>query len=306
MSYLLDKTEFTQEDILGLITSRTEESTYIDFKDARALSSNEGKEISKDVSAFANSDGGIIIYGINEDNHVASAVSFIDGNKYNKEWLENKISGNIQHRISDVLIVPIRFDNDINKTVYVVKIPKSISKPHMNTVDNKYYRRSNFKSVPMEEYEVRDFYLRVNESVVELESLLVSLEDTDDNQFEFNIKVQMTNYGNTVGEKYKVAANIQTRPRVKIKSMIPYDVTSRQENGHTLSTNKVSPVFPNEILTVLSFNLNFPQGLWQSVYENTKVEFRVFNNSTLTVNSKNEVVDMMKQILENRGYIDKV
>jgi hypothetical protein len=38
MSNLLDKTEFTQEDILGIISSRTEESINIDFKDARALS----------------------------------------------------------------------------------------------------------------------------------------------------------------------------------------------------------------------------------------------------------------------------
>ena len=88
MSNLLDKTEFTQQDILDIISSRTEESINIDFKDARALSSRDGKEISKDVSAFANSDGGLIFYGINEDNHVATDVSFVDGNKYNKEWLE--------------------------------------------------------------------------------------------------------------------------------------------------------------------------------------------------------------------------
>ena len=46
-----------------------EESLNLDYKAAGALAKTDGKkkEITKDVSAMANSDGGIIIYGVTED-----------------------------------------------------------------------------------------------------------------------------------------------------------------------------------------------------------------------------------------------
>ena len=81
-----EKTEYTETDLRILIETQAEESTYLDFKAAGALEKTNVKraEIAKDVSAFANSDGGVIIYGIKEEGHVASGFSFIDGNEYTK------------------------------------------------------------------------------------------------------------------------------------------------------------------------------------------------------------------------------
>ena len=65
---LLNKEIITEEDINQLISTKTEESIHLDFKQAEALSKNDKKksEIAKDISAFANSDGGIVIYGLKE------------------------------------------------------------------------------------------------------------------------------------------------------------------------------------------------------------------------------------------------
>ena len=95
MKSFYDKDDYTTEDILSLITNEVEESIYLDFKECRALDKSDSvkRDISKDVSSFANSDGGMIIYGIKEENHKASSLSFIDGNVYTKEWLEH-------HRVS--------------------------------------------------------------------------------------------------------------------------------------------------------------------------------------------------------------
>ena len=47
--------------------------------------------------------------------------------------------------------------DDINKSVYVVLIPRSNQSQHMAN-DNRYYRKHNFDSIAMEEHEVRDMY----------------------------------------------------------------------------------------------------------------------------------------------------
>ncbi|MCD9015178.1 AlbA family DNA-binding domain-containing protein [Parachryseolinea silvisoli] len=62
MNNFFDKTDFSFDDIRSLINNEVEESIHLDFKDAAALDKSDRKkdEISKDISAFANSDGGII------------------------------------------------------------------------------------------------------------------------------------------------------------------------------------------------------------------------------------------------------
>ena len=52
--------EYTKKDIDDLIQNEVEESIYLDYKDGRALDSDKIAEITKDVSAFANADGGLL------------------------------------------------------------------------------------------------------------------------------------------------------------------------------------------------------------------------------------------------------
>jgi predicted HTH transcriptional regulator len=162
MKSFYDKEDYTIDDIQALITDQVEESIYLDFKEAGALDKGEKKrlDISKDVASFANSDGGIIVYGLKEEIHVASEMSFINGNDFTKEWLEQVVNSSIQRNISGLKIYPVRKDGNINETIYIVKIPASLEAPHISK-DNRYYRRHNFMSVPMEEYEVRGSYSSV-------------------------------------------------------------------------------------------------------------------------------------------------
>ena len=50
-------------DIEDLIKNEVEESLHLDYKEARALGKEETKkaDITKDVSSFANADGGVIV-----------------------------------------------------------------------------------------------------------------------------------------------------------------------------------------------------------------------------------------------------
>ena len=149
--------DWNEARLQDYIANRIEESLNLEFKDAAALENTDlkKKEITKDVSSFANSDGGTIVYGIAESSmqpRVAERISPVNQNTVPKEWLEQVIA-NIRPRISGVVIHPVQLDSATTDVAYVVEVPAS-STAHQ-AADKRYYKRYNFESVPMEDYEVR-------------------------------------------------------------------------------------------------------------------------------------------------------
>ena len=155
-----EKEDYTIDDIDQLIKDQIEESIHLDYKSARSLSKKDKQknEIAKDVSAFANSDGGIIIYGVEEVDHVPTKKSFVNGNELTKEWLEQVIHGGCSSKSFKIKIFPIREDGDFEKTIYLVKVESHSGFPIM--AGNKFYKRYDFSSVAMEEFEVRSQYFQ--------------------------------------------------------------------------------------------------------------------------------------------------
>lgn len=151
--------EWEESDLLELIKVGAEEDVVTDWKEAGALAKSEGakNEISKDVSAFANSDGGSVVYGIKEDDqppHKAVAVSPIDPVQFPPEWLENVITSRIKPPIQGLRIKTVNLPTQHSgKVAYVVYVPRSVTAHQAS--DKKYYKRYNFQSVPMEDYEIR-------------------------------------------------------------------------------------------------------------------------------------------------------
>ncbi|MCI0378779.1 MAG: ATP-binding protein [Gemmataceae bacterium] len=158
--------EWTEADLDALIANGVKESIELDYKKSEALGKTDGKknEISKDVSAFANSAGGALVYGIEENGNIPTSVDAgIDPSDITKEWLDQVINSRIQRRIDGVRINQIALSsNRPGRVAYVVSIPQSMRAPHQ-AADKKFYKRFNFESVPMDEYEIRDVARR-NES----------------------------------------------------------------------------------------------------------------------------------------------
>lgn len=162
------------EEIQKLIDNRIEENLHLDYKAADSLGKTDGKkkEISKDISAFANSDGGVIIYGVSEFNepdkkHLPEKIDPINRYEYSKEWLEQIINSNISPKIKGLEIIPIQIGGDAdNKSIYVVDIPQSNTAHQAN--DKKYYKRYNFQSIAMEDYEIKDIINRMNKTDIRI------------------------------------------------------------------------------------------------------------------------------------------
>ena len=144
------------EDIEAMIKDRVQEDIHLDYKRSEAIAHDKRIEISKDVSAFANSDGGILIYGVeeNQETHEPTQIDGgVDHRKFSKEWLEDIIMSRISPMVDGLRIFPLPVGSE--SSIYVVSIPKSNRGPHQAS-DKKYYKRFNFKSEPMDDYEITD------------------------------------------------------------------------------------------------------------------------------------------------------
>jgi len=168
-----------EEDLEKLITDRVQESKLLDYKRCAALDKRNPKsrsDISKDVSAFANSVGGTLVYGIVEENNLPTGIDVgFDPVAISREWLEQVIDSSIERRIEGIRIKQIELKrNSPGRVVYIVYIPESDRAPHM-AEDHIFYRRYNFRSVPMKEYEVRE---AIRKSETPNLKLLLTLENT--------------------------------------------------------------------------------------------------------------------------------
>lgn len=170
--------QWSENDLQALISSGAEESLELEYKRSAALGrdSKSRSEISKDVSAFANSNGGLLIYGVIEDGRVPKGLDQgVDPAVLSREWLEQVIGSTIQPRIQGIKIKEIALSNALS--AFVVDIPKATTFAPHQAGDQKYYRRFNFESVPMHDYEVRDALRRATVPELDLRFQATSHHD---------------------------------------------------------------------------------------------------------------------------------
>ncbi|MEX1254865.1 MAG: ATP-binding protein [Dehalococcoidia bacterium] len=160
--------DWEESHLVALVKQRATEGPDLDFKASAAIdfSTPEARaksrfDLTKDVSSFANSAGGTLIYGIIEDRktHTARKLDVgYDPGVVNHERI-GQVINSIKPRLANVRVRRIELStNSPGKVAYVVVVPQA-STAHQAS-DKRYYRRFNFEAVPMEDYEIRDVMRR--------------------------------------------------------------------------------------------------------------------------------------------------
>lgn len=153
--------------IQGFVSDGREEDLHLEFKtiSSPSLTRDDRKNLAKALSGFANSDGGLIIWGI-----VARSIDDVDVASASNLILElKKLISNL-NSFSGKLVSPI-VDNVRHKAIYqpgsnaigfaVTIIPKSQSTPHMALGgEHRYYKRSGDSFYRMEHFDLEDMFGR--------------------------------------------------------------------------------------------------------------------------------------------------
>ncbi len=159
--------DWTLEDIHALLQNSEQENLMLEYKSSGAIgdwSPSKRNELAKDVCAFANSAGGIIIIGVCEESHKPSYLDDgVDTRISSKEAIESALIARISPKVENLTIKEIPNPDQPFFSYFVFGVPRSMRAPHMCNPFYRFYRRYNFESVPMEQYEVEDVRRRQTE-----------------------------------------------------------------------------------------------------------------------------------------------
>ena len=146
-------------DLYGLVDAGEVESSILEFKSSRIFSEGLGSAIDKlsyEVSAMANSIGGTIVIGMEEDDSKparAKEIRGTDNGKISSEWLAQKLETKVYPKIYGIEIITIL--DKCARSCFIFRVPASFDAPHQSC-DHKYYARRQFQKIPMEHFEIED------------------------------------------------------------------------------------------------------------------------------------------------------
>jgi len=145
----IDKTDIDSiyvGDLEELVSNRTQESLRLEYKSTMYGSNDsQKKELLKDVSALANSQGGHLVIGIEEKKGVAEKLVGIvcdDSDKLN-QWIEQILRSGLQPSLVGFKIRIIEVED--SKFAVVLRVPKSLRPPHRVAFKgyNRFYARNS-------------------------------------------------------------------------------------------------------------------------------------------------------------------
>jgi len=175
--------EIEFEDVKAFCDEQIEENRRVEYKKAFS-SKDEKKQIAKEISAFANTHGGIILVGVGEKDRKPKLP--IDGIDYVKGLNEKVTSIALKNIYPPVFpeIQVCEFGDTLEKAVVVIRVQESDETPH--TVENTtgIYVRVDSQSEPQRApfEEIEWLMNRRKKAVENRERLLRRAEERFDNQ----------------------------------------------------------------------------------------------------------------------------
>ena len=144
MLYTKSIQEITWEDIVLFCYQGIPENPTLDYK------KDFPKNLQKSIAAFANTLGGLIIIGVDEDDQ-SKPILPIEGIENNR-GLAERVTNIILTNISPPVFPEITVceNSDKSKVIVIIRIPQSHQSPHAINQNTQVYLRTNNRNTPEE------------------------------------------------------------------------------------------------------------------------------------------------------------
>jgi len=145
----------TEADLQSLIQGAVPESKVIEYKVGLPTSSLEDrKEFLADVSSFANSAGGDLLFGVQEDKGVPTAIRGLAAIDVDGEMsrLQNMLRDGLEPRLPGVHLHAVP---TVSGPVILIRIARSWVSPHRVTLNHRFFARNSNGKYPLDVGELR-------------------------------------------------------------------------------------------------------------------------------------------------------
>jgi len=222
------------------------ETTKWEYKDAALLLKEHRDKLKTELevqtSAFANSGGGFLVFGVKKGDLSFQPCPLTEGNGKGEpmeEWLAKRIQTSVEYPLFGVKVHPIKFTNDPENAVFVVEFPDSPKAPHQAKTDKKYYWRTNYASEPAPHYFLDALRSRPSKATLEIEvhdfRIELSPQVTNSVTLHMTLYTYVTNTSFVTADGWCVHAQIEESPidwgllpELKTESSLRPPVNDRQ------------------------------------------------------------------------------
>ncbi len=192
---------FSPDMLKGFLDRGIEEGLTLDYKHIQAVENPD--KIATSVTAFANSEGGLILLGVEEvkeEDEKGRTVRIRPGSitwgpkSLTRERLEAQMIARVHPWVQGLRIFPVR--SEAEEVVFLVDIPQSPRPPHQ-APDKKYYIRYNFQNQPIDHHQVAGlFYRRLRPDL----KPLLEIKEIRKGGEEVLLRIGLTNVGGTIAK----------------------------------------------------------------------------------------------------------
>lgn len=147
-------------DLQRLIANQEAEGPHLDFKRETPRGDNAGRhELAADVSAMANSGGGDIIFGVDEDaeGRAAAVVASAENPDQESRRMLDVLLNSVEPRLPGLRVQPVAVAGG---AVFVVRVPQSWAGPHRVKTNQHFFIREGARKRQLDVPEIRGLFLR--------------------------------------------------------------------------------------------------------------------------------------------------
>lgn len=172
----------TAEEVFATVKEFAEGTDW-EYKGKQLLDKDKHelrKDLGKQVSAFANSGGGQILLGINQDKSTKELelqpFDLYRGRQPFNEYLSNLIEQAVDYPVQTCEVVPCKSANNPDIGICVIDVKDSPSAPHMAKDHEKYFWRRDSNSEPAPHFHLELLRNRYTKTTLKVEDVHLHVE----------------------------------------------------------------------------------------------------------------------------------
>lgn len=152
--------EWNEERLRAFIGG--EESLRLEFKSGRLLERKNEQQVADDlsevVSAFANTEGGLLILGMAEEkrgkNRVATDLDGVPGGDWPSHRIQQILESNVHPPLTGIRVFRVQLSGfSYERVAFVVEVPQG--RTAHQAKDCRYYGRSEFETKALRDFDIR-------------------------------------------------------------------------------------------------------------------------------------------------------